>query len=58
MPQQPPDLQHVHQQLMEIAKETQDVSKTQYTTKDIQHLQVINSKIGCIYNQTKGLLIK
>ncbi|KAI9255680.1 hypothetical protein BDA99DRAFT_539827 [Phascolomyces articulosus] len=35
----PPNLQHVHQQLMEIAKETQDVSKTSYTMKDIQHLQ-------------------
>ncbi|KAI9492399.1 hypothetical protein BDB00DRAFT_828836 [Zychaea mexicana] len=36
---QTPDLQNVHQQLMDIAKETQDVSKTQYSAKDVQHLQ-------------------
>ncbi|KAI8149576.1 hypothetical protein BJV82DRAFT_529923 [Fennellomyces sp. T-0311] len=38
MPQKP-DLQHVHQQLMDIAKETQDVAKSKYSAQDVQHLQ-------------------
>ena len=53
MPQQHPDLQHVHHELMEIAKETQDVSKTKYTTKDIQHLQVTAINAVLLYIQLK-----
>lgn len=32
-------LQHVHDQLMEIAKEAKDLSHKQYTVDDIRHLQ-------------------
>jgi hypothetical protein len=34
-----PDLEHIHNQLMEIAKETKEVSQKQYSADDIRHLQ-------------------
>lgn len=43
-------LQHVHDQLMEIAKEAKDLSHKQYTVDDIRHLQA--SKEG----KKRGLL--
>ncbi|KAG0171266.1 hypothetical protein DFQ28_002501 [Apophysomyces sp. BC1034] len=33
------DLEHVHEQLLEVARETQQISHTKYTADDIRHLQ-------------------